>query len=233
VTSRFAVWPWPIMHCRVTAYCINPQLVCHIDPEFRCGISDSGKDVWDTEQGYEIMSIMSALCAILKFEAPMDNPFLGVSMLIWPEEGEEGIPNLISSEWNSGNSEQENKKDFDLYVVTIKVKQDNVDLTHMFALKAFKMEDNAKKWMVLDVVPSFIPFIIHDFDEFLSSKNHLSQHLLGAFDEFNLEGGVKVYGFKGHYAHRGFHLQSHTEVGLPYNLADVPNTICLSGVQVE
>jgi hypothetical protein len=209
-------------------YCVNAQLVCHIDSEFMSGISDSGADVWDSEQGYEIMSVMSALCCILKFEqAPMDNPFLGASMLVKPDEGDNGIPKLITDGWKyEETAVQENKKEFDLYTVTVKVKQDNVDLTHMFVLKAFSTmeEANPKKWVVLDVVPGFLPFIVGDINEFLSSKIHLSHHLLDAFDEVDPE-VVKVYGVKGHYAHRNFHLQSHTEVGLPYNLADVPASV--------
>ena len=57
----------------------------YIDSEFMSGISDSGTDVGDSEQGYEIMSAISVLCAMLKFEAPTDDPFFGASMLIKPE----------------------------------------------------------------------------------------------------------------------------------------------------
>ena len=39
--------------------------------------------MWDADEGDKIMSVMSALlCALVKFEAPMDIPCLGTTMLI-------------------------------------------------------------------------------------------------------------------------------------------------------
>jgi hypothetical protein len=205
-------------------YCVNPQLVRHVHSEFLEGFTQPGEDVWDGDEGYEIQSVMSALCAVLNVEAPTDIPYLGATMLVRQDKAlpDKGISDLIDSGWMSGVSDQDIKKDFDLYVVTIPVQQDNVELVHMFALKAFYEEEgDTKTWVVLDVVPGFMPFVVPDIREFLSSEGNLAQNLVSVFQTVHQD-DVTVYGVKGDYARRSFHLKSAMEVGLPYNQTEVP-----------
>eukprot|EP00978_Attheya_sp_CCMP212_P023955 scaffold74408_cov34-Attheya_sp.AAC.2 len=197
-------------------YCVTPSLVRHIHAEFLTPVSDEDSDVWDAEQGYEIQSIMASLFSVVRFEPDDDQLFPGSSMLVPTEQDQlnGGIPNLISSGWMSGTEQ----KDFDMYVVSVPVVQEQIHLVHMFALKAFfKAGEATKTWVVLDVVPGFVPFIVQNIEESLINKETVSAHLIHAFDQVHFL-DASVIGIKGDYAHRSFDLNSALQIGLPYNV---------------
>jgi hypothetical protein len=201
-------------------YCVSPHHVRHAHAEFLSILSDDGEEVWHADCGFDIQSVMTSLYTLVRFERDDNLLFPGHLMTITPDHSEPnmGIPQLIRSGWMSGQE----RKDYDMFVVTIPVEQDNVCLNHMFALKAFLETDGTTKtWVVLDVVPGFVPFIVQDIEEYLCCKEKLAAHLIGLFTDVKYL-GASVMGVKGDYAHRSFDMQGAAQIGLPYNQEAMP-----------
>eukprot|EP00978_Attheya_sp_CCMP212_P029124 scaffold102515_cov63-Attheya_sp.AAC.1 len=97
---------------------------------------------------------------------------------------------------------------FDFFVVSVPVTQNNIQLTHMYAIKAFiKVQQTSKTWVVLDVMDGHLPYVVDNLEAFLMNPLHLVRHLTASFDEVNIT-ELSVYGVKGVYADRSFILDS-------------------------
>eukprot|EP00978_Attheya_sp_CCMP212_P033138 scaffold132431_cov54-Attheya_sp.AAC.1 len=96
----------------------------------------------------------------------------------------------------------------------------------MYAIKAlYKPEETTKTWVVLDVVPGFLPYIVEDVVTFLQDNIRRVTHLSDSFDEINAEEAF-VFGVKGRYATRSFNPAEESNfIGLPYNVTPVPSLI--------
>jgi hypothetical protein len=132
----------------------------------------------------------------------------------------------VESGWTEPNSTTHH--DFDLFVVSVPVKNGQVGLVHMYAIKAFyKPEETTKTWVVLDVVPGFLPYIVEDVATFLQDNLRRVMHLMDSFDEINAEDAY-IFGVKGNYATRSFNHAESNFIGLPYNVTPVADGVPFS-----
>jgi hypothetical protein len=233
------------------SYCINHATVVRVhDEHVRQATGGGDEAAWDADQGFDVYHLVSALFKILGgYNEPLEL-FPGASMLIRAPVaqgpalvGAEADPALVGAEAdpalvgadlrafvNSGWTDESNlpSREFDLWVVSIPVRNGEDNLVHMYAIKAFyKVGETTKTWVVLDVVPGFLPYVVEDLVNFLNDRIRRVAHLRGSFDEINAEEAF-VFGVKGEYANRSFnHAESHI-IGLPYNVTPVPDGVPFS-----
>eukprot|EP00978_Attheya_sp_CCMP212_P008009 scaffold18656_cov82-Attheya_sp.AAC.3 len=88
----------------------------------------------------------------------------------------------------------------------------------MYVIKAFiKVQQTSKTWVVLDVVPSHLPYVVDNLKAFLSRNPAvLVVHLQTSFEQVDHTSVTVVYGTKGVYADHSFIHDSMQHIGLPY-----------------
>eukprot|EP00978_Attheya_sp_CCMP212_P007742 scaffold17990_cov55-Attheya_sp.AAC.1 len=185
---------------------------------------------------------MSTLFKILGGYDDPDELFPGASMLIRAPVlaqgpapvlaqgpapvGAEALRDFVESGWTESNSTTHH--DFDLWVVSVPVQNGKVSLMHMYAIKAFyKPEETTKTWVVLDVVPGFLPYIVEDVVTFLQDNIWRVTHLLDSFDEINAKEAF-VFSVKGKYATHSFNHAESNFIALPYNVTPVADGVPFS-----
>jgi hypothetical protein len=198
-------------------YCVTHALIRLIYDEYLLPVFNVG--VWHAEQGFELQSIVTALYKLVgqEWEIPGDNvPFPGSTMLVGPldQNSETELQEQLLTGWTSHPEGDANP--FELFTVSVWVTQEGVNLIHMYEIKAFrKVQQSIKTWVVLDVLPNFVPFIVTDLESFLQNPARLVEHLHTSFSAVAVT-DIYVYGVKGKYADRSFIQDSAPHIGLPY-----------------
>jgi hypothetical protein len=220
----------------VQLYCVNHGTVVNVHNQHIRPAIGGVEAVWHNEEGFDIQHVMSALFTIFGGYNDPDELFPGAHMLVpvpvaqGPAPvGEEEIVALrafVESGWTEPSSTIHHH--FDMWVVSVPVVSNEVDLVHMYAIKAFyKVGETTKTWVVLDVVPGFLPYIVEDVPAFLQDRIRRVAHLQHSFDEINAEAAF-VFGVKGEYATRSFDRDERDFIGLPYNVTPVPDGVPFS-----
>eukprot|EP00978_Attheya_sp_CCMP212_P002812 scaffold5777_cov66-Attheya_sp.AAC.4 len=205
-------------HALQQGYSVTHALIlCLIYDEYLLPVFNVG--VWHEDQGFELQSIVTALWKLVgqEWEIPGDNVlFPGSTMLVGPLDvnSKTKLQEQLSTGWTSHPEGDANP--FELFIVSVSVTQDGLNLIHMYEIKAFRKKiSGIKTWVVLDVLPNFVPFIVTDLEAFLQNPGLLVEHLHTSFSMVAVT-DIYIHGVKGMYADRSFIKDSPPHIGLPY-----------------
>eukprot|EP00978_Attheya_sp_CCMP212_P005369 scaffold12016_cov65-Attheya_sp.AAC.5 len=146
-------------------------------------------------------SIGTAICKLVgqEWEIPGDNAVLfpGLTMLVGllDMNSETELQEQLLTGWRS--HPKGDAHPFVLFTVSVWVTQEGVNLIHMYEIKAFrKVQQSIKTWVVLDMLPNFVPFIMTYLEAFLQSPARLVEHLHTSFSAVAVA-DIYIYGIKG------------------------------------